>query len=155
MICILTLVSLFYDYSLSSANDLEEVVKLAEQNDEAMVFVKQFLAKNPAPKNKDLSKLKSEINEIIVRDIARNVTGNKSLPSDSELELLEKQEAQEKEKKILVLLESKPFLDMNQEEVSQYIEYQILHNWRLIFIPVFWIVFLIGFKAFNRMRGGY
>jgi hypothetical protein len=78
--------SLFWllsDYRDAQAEDLQKVITTAADNVEANAVIAQALKASPNPNKIELRQLQKKVNEIIVTDLARKVTGDSTLKPPS------------------------------------------------------------------------
>lgn len=72
-------------YSPAEANDLQEVITLASESSEAKATLAKSLKENPNPSRSDLKEIRNRINEILVTEKSRAVTGDYSLQTPTAL----------------------------------------------------------------------
>lgn len=85
--CLYSVVS---DYFPAQADDLQKVVSLASHSQEARAELAAALATTPSPNRKELRRIKYRINEIVVTETARSVTGDASIKSPAAMEASQK-----------------------------------------------------------------
>ena len=79
-----------YGYSPASADAVNETVKLASSSIDAKSVLSKELRNTPNPNNFELGRINSRVEEIIVTETARVVTGDPALMTPAEQELIEK-----------------------------------------------------------------
>ena len=101
---------LYYGQMNANTKTVQEVVALANKTDDGQLIAKEFFKRYPTPTNSNLNVLIKLVDEITVRDIARQQTGDMTVKTKTEIELEKKLEA---EKEMLDILYSKPFPFIN------------------------------------------
>lgn len=87
---------IFYGYLPANAEEVNNTVKLASSNTQAKAEVAKALRQTPNPTRFDLARIDTRVEEIIVTETARVVTGNKYLTTPTEQKILaERQEAEQ------------------------------------------------------------
>ena len=72
-----------WDYMPSKAEDLQKVVSLAESHPKAKEALADLLKETPAPNNNQLKRIRSSVNEIVLLETSKKVTGDPSLAANS------------------------------------------------------------------------
>ncbi|MDR2837752.1 MAG: hypothetical protein LBV49_04160 [Azonexus sp.] len=106
-----------YYYLPAEPKDVQEIVSLAATSPEAKAVVVASLKKTPNPKNSELNDLRSRVNEVIVTETARTITGDKTLETPSAREV--SRERQETAR--LASIKSKTWAEMNNGERGEVI----------------------------------
>ena len=73
------------DYLPADAQSVQAVVSLSEKSPAAKAELASFLKVTPNPDRSDLAKITKQINEILVTETARQVTGDMTLKTPTEL----------------------------------------------------------------------
>ena len=76
---------ILFGYLPAEANDLQEVITLASGSSEAKGTLAKSLKENPNPSRSDLKGIRNRINEILVTEKSRAVTGDYSLQTPTAL----------------------------------------------------------------------
>jgi hypothetical protein len=120
----------------SKADKVQEVVSLAAKSPEAAAAVAESLKNNPNPSVVELHALRSHVNEILVTETARQVTGDKTIETPTERDAaLKRQEVKRYE-----MLAAKPWAEMTFDEIAEYLLISILKNWMLfLIVPLLWL----------------
>lgn len=70
----------------ASAESIQDAVSVAEKTEDGKILSSDFFKKYSAPTNNEVYALKKLSNEIIVRDIARQKTGDNTIKTNTEIE---------------------------------------------------------------------
>ena len=107
--------SLFWvlaDYLPAESADVQSLVVLAAPSTDAKKMLVDFLKASPNPNRGELRQIKTRIDEILVTETARTVTGDPTLES-----LTEREARSTKEKKLeLARLQATPWAQMTKDE---------------------------------------
>lgn len=98
-------------------DDVKEVAAIAESSTQAKLEFAASLQKTPNPNRSELRAMRSRVNEILVTETARAVTGNDALNTPSQIDAARKKE----EAASAIALGSKGWSDMNIGERVQYL----------------------------------
>lgn len=79
----LLLTVLAYGYTKASVSSVQEVLTTANGSADAIAKVKIFLSEHPNPNNSELSKLRTEVNALVIHDLAHKLTNNPTLKTDA------------------------------------------------------------------------
>lgn len=121
---------LFYGYSPASAEDVNKTVKLASSSVEAKNVVSKEFSVTPNPNNFELDRINTRVEEIIVTETARVVTGNRALIAPTEKKLIAEQKKSEydaaqkiERERYVEELKSKSFVEMSFNEFIAWVLY--------------------------------
>lgn len=136
---------LLSDYFPARAVDLQEVVALAGQNPAANVVLAASLKETPNPNRMELRRIRSHVNEVIVTEMARIVTGDKTIETPSERQANREREAVAR----TAALESKSFGEMSNEERAEL----VVSKWPIVLFGLVGIsLALSGWRTIFRVN---
>ncbi len=101
----------------ADAQDVQAVVTLAEKSPEAKADLAAALKAQPNPDRGDLAKMTERVNEILVTEQARVVTGNKDLKTPTQM----KAEREAERKARAAVLDAKQWSSMSDDDKGEYI----------------------------------
>lgn len=135
------------DYFPAQADDLQEVVSLASHSPEARAELTAALATTPNPNRKELRRIQYLINEIVVTETARSVTGDASIKSPAAMEADQKADFAAR----VAAISAKGWGEMTVDE-----KYDFLYSKLPIIIPTLGILaaallgFFVIFQPFKK-----
>jgi hypothetical protein len=106
-----------YDFLPADVNEVQAVVALAAPNAEAKAALAESLSKTPNPDRVDLRRMRRDVNEILVTETARTVTGDLSLQTPSALAAARARDYAER----MAAIESRPWRQMSYAEQFAYV----------------------------------
>jgi uncharacterized Zn finger protein len=131
------------DFLPADADSVQAVVSLAAKSPAAKAELVAALKETPNPDRSDLNKIRKRVNEIIVTETAREVTGDTTLKTPTEMDSQRDRALAAREAK----LESTSWESMSNEEKVQYLSSKwaavlgamvaaiaLFFGWRTIFI---------------------
>lgn len=143
-----SLLWLLSDYLPAQADELKEVVSLAATSPEAKAAVVATLKQTPNPNRMELRHMRNRVNEIIVTDTARKVTGDTTLETPSERDASREREAVAR----LAAIESKPWSKMSNDERAEF----LASKWSILLGAVLFVGFvLVSLRMFRQAERGY
>ena len=138
-----TLFLLLADHQPAESKDVQQLVALAEASPAAKAVVVSALEKTPNPDRGELRSLRKRVDEILVTEASRRLTGKADLQTPSDAAALrEKQEAA-----LLARAESKSWNELTEDEQAAYVVDKSL--WGVLFI--IWLgLILVMLRAVTR-----
>ena len=142
-----TIYVLQWDRMPAEPKDVQAVVALAEASPAAKAKVVAALEKTPNPDRSELRGLRSGVEEILVTEAARKLTGNMNLQTPTEAAAL-----REKEETVrLAGIESKSWAEMSGDEQANYVVSKSVY----VFVVLFFITMgSLILRALSRGSSG-
>lgn len=136
------------DFLPAQAEDLQKVVLTAAASPDANAVVVESLKETPNPNRIELRHMRSRVNEIIVTETARKVTGDKALETPSERNATLERQAEVR----LSAIESKAWGEMSNDERADYLASKW---WPIAVGALFLPVLVFGLHTMRRAEGSY
>lgn len=135
---------IWWGKSPAEPQDLQIVISLAASNPEAKETLSASLKETPNPSRADLHRLRSRVNEILVNELSKEATGDKTLATPSAQKAIgEQQEAAR-----MAALESKAWGEMNIGEQAEF----LLNKTHALWVSLVLIVLAVVRMAVVRLR---
>jgi len=144
----LVLACLFWmlsDYAPASAEDLQAVISTATPSPEAKSILAVALKETPHPNRAQLSNMRKRVNEVLVTESVRSLTGDQTLESPS-VRAATREKAEEDR---LASIESKAWTEMSNEERAEF----IARRWGVLLFGL--AVVFAGWRVVSRLKTGY
>jgi hypothetical protein len=142
------LVWLLSDYMPADAEDLQAVISLAAPSPDAKSALATALKETPNPNRTELRHMRSRVNEIIVTETARVVTGDKTLETPSERNAANERLGAAR----LAAIESKAWSEMSGEERAAFLASK---SYVVAAIFAFLGLTLFGWRTISQTERGY
>ena len=143
-----------WDLSPAPAADVKAVVEMVNEVPAARIKVQTFLANNPSPNNVELKNLKRDINDLVVLEEAKKITGNPDLKSSSEQQaetdavMAAMQQSQRQE------IAAKKSSELSMTEWIAYIGFYAFDHWQYALIPIWLFFVLFGWIKIKHYSSG-
>ena len=155
LVSMIILVIVFsYDYADASASDVAELTQLAQTSNEATSRLQSFLTNHPTPTNSELRAVRKDVNEAVVLEQSRKITGNAKLLSSAEIAKQATLTAARNEERLKDALNAKSIPSMSPDEFMWWLTHKLLELWpAVLFILAFPLVMIHGYQlAFSPPR---